>query len=69
MTAEHNHPPRYCCTWDPEAPDNGGPASKCPGCPEHGEFAPRQTRPGHLVHSEAFIDQDDPRYQPNPEAR
>jgi hypothetical protein len=32
-----------------------------------GPLAP--TAGAHLVHSEAFIDQDDPRYQPNPEAR
>ena len=47
----HNHAPRCCC----------GPAKAdpCPACPEHGELAPPAGH--HLVHSEAFIDQDDPR--------
>jgi len=35
MSAEHNHPPRCCCAWPPQA----APPSKtstCLGCPQHG---------------------------------
>lgn len=42
MTAEHNHPPRCCCSWHSE-PDGKGDLAQirdtCPACTEHGEFA------------------------------
>ena len=39
MTAQHNHPPRCCCSYS----NQPGPDDICPGCIEHGVLA---SRPG-----------------------
>lgn len=80
LDGRHNHAPVCCCVFRPEDPCPACPKHgelaqgvECPQCHQpigrpHTEFCtldPDRVWPaGHLVHSEAFIDQDDPRYTP-----